>query len=271
MTRSFAACALALLVATGASAQSAVTSEVPAIHFVAQTTLARSPQAADPKDCGPHSKVSTSAAGKQVAAQGWTVTSEADLGKFHVVSFAASFEDGTSGSCSADNTNIAVYDGDKLVALASTAKDAHQHLGVVKPLEGGALLVANNDPEAPVAELHADDKGLRVTALSAEQPVCKGTASVPNVYGKSIKDARGVLIAKGWKPKAATTAPGEGDPAGDLIKHGIVEADSCGGGDLGECDYHYTHGSIRLSVTTIGGEAGDGTDSTVTAYSAKCQ
>jgi hypothetical protein len=264
---------LALLFATSAFAQvsaPAVTSEVAGIRFVSLTDLPHSPDSSDVESCGARDKPPTSVAGKQVTAKGWTVTSEADLGRYHVVSFAGGFEQVTGSLCFAQDANIAVYDGASLVALAYTGKSSHVDLGTLSPLEGGALLIDSNGPGTPTAELHADEKGLRVTAISPEQPVCKGATSVPGIYGKSIKDARVVLTAKGWTPEVSRPAPGDGDRAKDLVEHGFPEAESCAGTGLGYCGFNYRNGAIKLDVTTIGGESDDGSEDKVIGYSAKC-
>lgn len=247
-------------------------SDLPDVTLTALGTLPRSPEKGSLDQFCDHYRVAPeSDAGKLVAGRGWIVTSEAKLGSYQVVSFASGFEPGTSGICFARNANIGIFSQADLVALAYTAKTSKTVLGPVAALDGGAVQVWGGDgPGSPIGEIHDVQGVLRLQANAAEQPVCGGKAVVPNIYDKSIPEARKLLAAKGWAPKAPDEAPTEFDGAAGLAKHGIIEAETCSGTGVGYCAFNYSGPAGTLSVTTVGGEGEDGSQDTVVSYSARC-
>ncbi|RKP46026.1 hypothetical protein D7S89_18820 [Trinickia fusca] len=246
-------------------------SDIPGATLTALANLPRSPESGSPDEyCKGSSPVS--AAAKLVAGRGWIVTSEAQLGQYQVVTFASGFEPGTSGMCFTRNGRLAVFGRAGLIALAYTGRAAELQLGNVELLESGALMISAGDGVgAPIGELHEVNGGFRLTRVAAERTFCNGRAVVPNVYGKSIKDARKILIARGWKPKRPAEAWGEFDGAADLAKHGIVEAETCSGTGLGDCWFNYNGPSGILRVTTIGEDRERGNDDTIVGYDVKCR
>jgi hypothetical protein len=192
------------------------------------------------------------AVGSQVAKLGWIVTSDAPLGRYEAVTFASGFTPSTSAMCFARNANIAIFHGTSLVALAYGSRSARSPLGIVEPIEGGALLVWTDPPGWPVGELHDDNSGLRLTSIAPERTFCNRQAVVPNVYGKPLNAARKVLIAHGWRPSRPRERPDELDMAAQLAKQGIIETESCAGTGVGYCKFNYRSPAGLLSVTTAG-------------------
>lgn len=238
------------------------------------TVLPLSPEDGSPDDfCSGYRINPGSKAGKLVAARGWIVTSEASLGQYKVVSFSSGFKPGTSGICFARNSNLAIFDGMNLVALAYTARFAKWTLGKVEPLESGALLIWGGDgPGEPVGELRQENGDFRLTKVADERTFCHGEALVPNVYGKSIKEARTILIGHGWKPKKhAADATDDDYGAVRLVKHGIVEADSCSGTGVGYCEFDYVSRAGTLGVTTVGGDWDNASNDIVVDYGVACR
>lgn len=246
-------------------------SDIKGASLVSLATLPRSPENGSLDEyCQGYRAKKLTDLGRQVEKLGWIVTSQAQLGRYQVVSFASGFDPGTSALCSARNANIGVFNGSKLVALAYTARSADWRLGVVEPLESGALLVWGGDGEgAPIGELHAENDALRLTAIAPERTFCQGRAVVPNVYGKPLDAARKVLIAHGWRPQRPSESPGETDLAADFAKQGIIEAESCAGTGVGYCEFNYRGPSGVLSMTTVGGEP-EPANNTVVRYSVGC-
>jgi hypothetical protein len=249
-----------------------VKSELKGASLIAVRTLPRSPENGSLDDyCSGYRAIKLSAIGKQVAKRGWIVTSESSLGRYRVVTFASDFTPGTSAMCFAGNPQIAVFDGSSLVAIASTSasSDLDVQLGVVEPLESGALLIWGGGwTGSPVGELHVEPNGVRLTATSAQRTFCHFRAVVPNIYGRSIDVARKTLIARGWQPLRPEEAPGEHDGASRLAKRGIVEAQDCAGTGVGYCGFSYRGPAGVLHVITIGDDSPG--DNSVVNYSVEC-
>lgn len=263
------ACASALGVASCEAPQTR--SEIEGAKLVAETTLPRSPEAQSVASyCDNYPAKTLGPAGRQVASQGWIVTSEAALGGHQVVTFVSGFDPGTSGICFARNAHIGVFDaGGKLVALTSSSPSANGFLGTVEPLESGALLVWGGDgPGPPVGELHTKEGGFRLTEIAPERSFCGGRAVVPNVYGKPLDAARKALIAGGWQPLPPERAP-EWGAAADLAKAGVIEVEDCSGTGVGYCGYNYRGAAGVLGVTTVGGEP-EPAGNTVVSYDVRC-
>lgn len=208
-----------------------------------------------------------SAAARLVAAQGWAVMADVPLGAYRAVSFAGHMEAGTSGTCNITQGNVAVFDGDKLVALAYGKSAEDTAIGNLTALEGGAVRVWDGDiVGSPVGDLHVEADGtLRLGKLADEESVCKGQAKVPNVYGMPIDEARKALVDKGWKPVRGGASPEPRQAA--LVRRGITEAESCAGTGLAYCDFGYVGPAGRLTLTTVG----ENELPTVSDYEVKCR
>lgn len=245
-------------------------SDIKGASLVSLGTLQRSPESG-PLDeyCNGYRAKKLTTIGSHVASLGWIVTSEAQLGRYHVVTFASGFTAGTSAMCFARNANIGVFDGSRLIALAFTPRSAKRALGIVEPLESGALLIWGDPPGWPVGELHEGANSLRLTAISAERTFCHRRAVVPNVYGKPLDVARKILIAHGWLPLRRRESPDEWDPADGLAKHGVVEAEACSGTGVGYCSLKYRGPVGVLRVTTAGGDPNPANNSVV-GYGVAC-
>ena len=240
-------------------------SEVAGFSLVTLGALPRSPENGSLDEyCEGYREKKLTAAGKKVAGLGWIVTSEAPLGRYQVVTFASGFTPGTSAMCFVRNSNIAIFDGTNLVALAYGSRAAEIPLGIVEPQESGALLVWTDPPGWAIAELRQDSDGFRLTAVAPVRTFCNRRAVVPNVYGKPISVARRVLIEHGWHPLRPHERPGEADMANELAEHGIIEAETCSGTGAAYCSFNYRGTSGLLSVTTAG------EDPTVRSYTVKC-
>jgi hypothetical protein len=233
--------------------------------IVAIEKLPHSPESGALDDyCEDYRAEQLTAVGKQVASLGWIVSSEAPLGRFHVVTFASGFSPGTSSMCEARNSNIGIFEGSKLVALAYTAPSTSWKLGKVEVLESGGLLIAEGGwTGPPVGELRVEDGGLRLSAIEPQSSYCQGRAIVPNAYGRPIEEARRSLIASGWVPVPASDREA-GSEVTELLRRGVVETDACAGTGAGYCDFSYKRPAGTLGVTTIGD------DHRVVGYGVEC-
>jgi hypothetical protein len=252
---------------TGAPAPR-VQSDLKDIRMRAITSLPKAGGSADDRNsCSWRVIQPKSPAAKLVAAQGWAVTADVPMGSYRAVSFAGQMEAGTSGTCTITQGNVAVFDGDRLVALAYGKLPEDPAIGNLTALEGGAVRVWDGDlVGSPVGDLRVEADGtLRLGKLADEESVCKGRAKVPNVYGMPIDKARKVLAASGWNPVRGG-ASSESRQAG-LVKRGIAEAESCAGTGLAYCDFGYSGPAGRLTVTT----AGEKSLPSVVGYDVNCR
>ncbi len=248
-------------------------SDIAGASLVPLGALPRSPENGSLDDfCARYRVKAATAAGRTVEKFGWIVTSEAPLGRYQVVTFASGFKPGTSAICFARNSNVGVFDGTTLVALAYTSHAARWQLGSAESLESGSLLVWGGDgPAPPVGELREENGGLRLTNVAAEHTYCRGRAIVPNVYGKPLDAARKTLIAHGWQPLPPREKPGPMDGAATLAKHGVIEAEACSGTGMGYCALRYRSAAGVLGVTTAGGEPEKPSANTVIDYQVACR
>lgn len=265
--------ALGLALSMSAAAQTnapapRVVSELKDIRMKAIASLPRPAGHAGDRDSCPQLLIQPkSPAAKQVAALGWAVMSDVPLGPYRAVSFAGQMEVATSGTCNVTQGNVAVFENDKLIALAYGKSAEDTAIGRLTSLEGDAVRVWDGDlVESPVGDLHLDADGtLRLGKIADEDAVCQGRAKVPTVYNMPIDKARKALAAKGWNPVRAKP---DGEPRqADLIKRGIVEAQACSGTGLAYCGFSYAGPSGTLSLTTVG----DNALPHVVGYSVKCR
>jgi len=250
-----------------------VASDVKDIRIKALNVLPKANgSTSDRADCPQAVMKPASAAAKQVAAQGWAVMADVPLGSassgtYRAISFAGRLEAGTSATCSITQGNVAVFDNDKLVALAYGKSAEDTAIGTLTALEGGTVRVWDGDMVvSPVGDLRVDADGtVRLSKIADEDTVCHGRAKVPTIYGMAIDKARKALAAKGWKPV-------RGGPNGEprqsaLVKRGLVETENCAGTGLAYCDFSYTGPAGKLTVTT----AGEDDPPHVVDYEVKCR
>lgn len=245
-----------------------VVSELKDIRMQALTNLPKAGGDASDRDSCPQLVIRPkSSAAKQVATQGWAVMADVPLGRYRAISFAGQMEAATSGTCNVTQGNVAVFDNNKLVALAYGKSVEDTAIGRLTPLEGGAVRVWDGDiAPSPVGDLHVDSDGtLRLSKVADEDAVCQGRATVPNIYNMPIDKARKALAAKGWKP-VQSGASGEPRQTA-LVKRGIVETASCAGTGLAFCDFDYVGPAGKLTLTTVG----DNALPHVTEYEVKCR
>lgn len=272
-----AALALSLSLSLSAAAQSSASANAPAPRVVSELkdirvkALTGLPKAggsaSDRNGCPWRVLEPKSPAARLVTAQGWAVMSDVPLGSYRAVSFAGQMQAGTSGTCHITHGNVAIFDGDKLVALAYGKSADEAAIGNLTALEGGAVRVWDGDViGSPVGDLRVEADGIvRLGKLADEESVCKGQAKIPNIYGMPIDKARKALADKGWKP-VRIKPDGESRQAG-LFKRGIVEVESCAGTGLAYCSFSYTGAAGALSVVT----AGEKGLPNVVGYDTKCR
>ena len=245
-----------------------LSSTVTTIAFDAASTLPKAPASARSQaDCAGTVREPVSAAARDVARAGWGVTGEGTVGAYQVISFAGSFEPGTSGSCYVGKGNLAVFDAGKLRAIAYARSGSETTIGRIEPFGKGDLRIWDGEllPQ-PIADLRRTGKGLAIGKLASQERTCGGV--VPGINERPITQARKALIAAGWKPVNHGAAEDRADEREkDLAKLGVIEVESCSGTGFGYCSFDYEQAGAALAVTTVG----DNEDPSVADYAVKCR
>jgi hypothetical protein len=211
-------------------------------------------------------------AGKQAAKAGWYVTSEVQAAGYTSVGAFSRGEQGTSGTCMIEDGNIAIYRGDRLVAIVFGNPPGAEPTGLI----GG--VASTSDPKririsdwTPVdfenADIHFKKNTIAVVPLPEKETACGGIV-IPNIRSMSIPKARKMLSGFGWRPAVFGQNAQEGDGydgASDYRKEGLSEFETCSGTGYGFCSVRYEHGNgAKLDVVTAGEEA------TVARYQIQC-
>lgn len=185
---------------------------------------------------------------RQVATRGWHVTSEGRVGALQATAFVRGFEPGTSGVCFPVDGNVALSDGDRLVAIiyggeAAAIGDIHDagDFNSVRITDGTGVA-------APLGDVRVQNGSIVVQPLPAADRVCGGDFRVPNVFSIPIERAALQLQASGWTP----VGPNYG-------------LQSCAGTGYAQCLYNFDQGQRSLEVITVGEDGGP-----VVNYSIEC-
>lgn len=251
--------------AAGENGALRVQSTVKGIAFTRLDTLPKAP--AGRHDCDNYVIAPHSAAGKKVASAGWGVTGEERIGRFQAVSFAASFEPSTSGTCFVGKGNVGIFDGGELIALAYAAGGSDMSIGSVHPFENDGLRIWDGGVLAgPVADIRSAGNRLSVVELASEERFCRGKSVVPKIYGMPIGKARQALLRNGWSPVPYAGTEGRWLREAELAKAGFEEVASCAGTGFAFCGFDYKRSGARLTVVT----AGEDEQPLVSGYQVEC-
>ncbi|CAD7057362.1 hypothetical protein RHAB21_01138 [Pseudorhizobium halotolerans] len=268
--------AAALLLWNVAIVSGAVAASPPSVTgglvTTALTRLPPPPRPVEPGSCN-HLTIQPQTAGGRVAsALGWAVTGEVSMSGMDVVSFVGGFEPGTSGSCRMTDGNVGVFDDDQLRWLVYGKKSESSRIGTVHAFEKSAIRIWSGDylPQ-PLADMRIGTSGgVSLGSLAPVERFCDGKATVPNIYGIPIAEAREALASAGWGPVLGI---GPDEPAdvrsAQLKAAGIYEVQFCSGTGLGYCSFGYAGQFAELSVVTVG-EGKPSSSPQVARYSVSC-
>lgn len=213
--------------------------------------------------------VPTTVAGKAVAAAGWKVTSEVSKDGYTLVGMYSSAKQGSSGSCFADDGNVAIFRGEQLQAMVYAPPPINDQPSPVALVTDAGVahtvrLWSSFGVLGPSADLRLDQQGAKVVEVAASEPVCGGRAQVPNIYARQIRQARKQLLDAGWRPRLAESIDAY-DRAGELAASGVPEVQACSGTGFGFCSFSYGRvDGAQLGVITVGD------DYRVSSYSVTC-
>jgi hypothetical protein len=189
--------------------------------------------------------------GQLAASRGWIVTAETKLGKYDAVTFVGGLDAGTSAVCYPKNGNLAVFDGSHLQAIAYSMRPSKYIVGTAWEMDERRIRLADGTPDAPFADVVLRD-GILVEPTAPEDPVCGGSAVIPNIYNQGILQARKKLLAYGWRPKRPAE-PLNGGMDEALKAQGVIEVEACAGTGWGPCRFNYVHSKgATLAVVSRG-------------------
>jgi hypothetical protein len=196
---------------------------------------------------------------RAVEARGWHVTAEQPVGRYLAVSFAGRFEPMTSGVCGTSDGNVALFDGERLVAIVHAARSGMETPRLVTALEEqGRLRIWGEEHAPPLADLVVSGDGVTVAAVAPADRWCDGAVSVPNVFVSRIREARTHILRAGWRadpPAAEEIAESSYGVETELRREGVTEVQSCSGTGYALCAFSYrSRAGPTLDVTTAGEE-----------------
>lgn len=270
---SFRLALLVLPLATPAFADLSVRSDTPGLDLVALSTLPPAPQdQGEPEFCSHlFVETATTPGGMDAEAKGWHVTTELPFGDLTAVSFVGHATPATSGTCELDAGNVGFYSGSQLVALVYGTQADEPMIGRIRPFGAGLRILSGDVLPGTTADLVRAGDRITVTDPAKEEPVCNGTATVPDIEGLPIDEARQRLTRAGWQPVPGDPAQRSPGLAQGIAATGIPEVGDCSGTGFGFCGYSYSGAAGALSVTTAGEGGEDGGLPLVHAYEADCR
>lgn len=255
-----------------------VGSKVTDLRIVSANKLPANPKQRPIEEyCSGYAIVKPKSQGGRLALQdGWIVTSETKLGEYDAINFVGALDASTSATCFHENGNLAIFDGARLRAIAYwqhssknplTTGDngVEDSLGSADQLDQRRIRLNFGLPSAPFADVVLRD-GIFVEPTAKEDPVCEGSAVVPNIYDQEIRTARTKLRAFGWRPLRVSRDGDMWAVEKDLFAKGVTEIESCAGTGYGFCAFNYKHKKgFTMRVITAGEE-----DHRVTSFDVAC-
>jgi hypothetical protein len=180
--------------------------------------------------------------GRDIVRRGWHITSEAQVGGHVAIGFVRGFLAGTSSICFAVEGHVAIADRNRLVAIVSAPMNDPSDgegdiIGEVHEVPGsGNLRITDGTGAAPpIADVRFDAGGVQVVAVASRDAICRGRASVPNVYGRTISSASRALLRLGWRPSNR--------------RLGLQD---CSGTGVGYCLFTFRQGGRSVGIVTVG-------------------
>jgi len=237
----------------------------PDIEVTLRATLPEAPKDRQ-QEC--RTAPAASPAGQAVAAKGWQVISEASLGDYTLVTFAANSSPGAGGVCELPDGNLAVFKGSQLTGFFWSTLTDNDFFGSLDAQREGILdLRRAAFPTVPVAEITLSADTITLQPLPKTLPGCGGTVEIPQLWLDPIGKVRESLIALGWTPMT----PQAQDPiSADMQAQGFPETESCSGTGENYCSYEYAQAGTKLRIISIG-ELGPDYQPSFTDFELTCQ
>ena len=187
-----------------------------------------------------------------IGEKGWRVLAEVQLAQYKLIAYAGKFETGTSATCAISESNIAIFENDKLLGVIYLESSKETLIGYLELMDAGFVrVISGGFIQKLVAELHLGPEGLALTTpISKFTAHCNGKAIVPNTLGKNIADGRELLFEFGFTP-----IPNEQISGSWTIEYfpGITELVGCSNG-ISWCGFEYENEHSRVVLSTLGNE-----------------
>lgn len=273
MSRSLALALVAAFLASPALADLTLRSETPGLDLVAMSVLPAAAEGQGETGFCSHLFVETitTPGGQDAVAKGWLVTAELPFGDLTAVSFVGSATPATSGTCDLLDGNVGFYSGSQLVALLYGTQADQRMIGRIRPFGDGLRILSGDVLPGTSADLVRAGDRITVTDPAKEEPVCNGAATIPDIEGIPIDEARKRLLQAGWQPVPGDPAQRSLGLAQEISAAGVPEVEDCSGTGFGFCAYRYSGTAGTLAVTTAGEGSEDGGLPLVYSYGIDCR
>ncbi|GAA0314055.1 hypothetical protein GCM10009087_25540 [Sphingomonas oligophenolica] len=211
--------------------------------------------------CGSEGPIRETPEGRWARSRGWRVDDQGTFGPLTVVSVLRRY-DYQAQFCGQVDGRIILFDHGKPIASVHVgdADDEGQVDGLGVRANGALRLT--NMWFKPFGDLFVEGRDIEVRPLPRSDSICDGAATLPNVFGKPIAQARSILGRSGWKadpqpPPVVTKNPDgslefENSDDYNMYNRGFKEEKNCD--PRGFCEFHYKRGEIKVMLYTQGEE-----------------
>lgn len=210
--------------------------------------------------------------GQTAKALGWRVTGEQPIGTLTAVTILRRYQRWPGIPCMPLSSNIAFFDAGKVVAILHPEPDPFLAPADFERMADGNLRIWTTTPAPPVGDLSFDGKTLRLYATAPVDTVCDGQVKIPNLFRKTIQQARAIVMKAGWKPyRPNGPIDREADESeyNRYYREGVTEIDHCAISSVGQCLFYYRspHGVLRIETGQLNDAAWEG----VLFYDLQCR
>jgi hypothetical protein len=193
--------------------------------------------------CRNYLKVPTTGLGRDIVRQGWHLISEEQLGGHIAAVYVRGLIASTSSICFPVDGHVAIAEGNRVIAIISNARPVRADMGEygigdIDNVPGSHnFRITEGTATPPIAEVRIGSDSIRIGRLAPADAICRGRASVPNVFDRPISSASRALLRAGWRPL-----------------RGRLGLRECSGTGVGYCLFTYRQGRRSLDIVTVGDE-----------------
>lgn len=201
--------------------------------------------------------------GKAAKAQGWRVTGEQPIGTLTAVTILRRYQRWPGIPCMPLSSNVVFFDAGKVVAILHPEPDPFLAPAAFERMADGTLRIWTTAPAPPVGDLTFDGRTLRLSATAQVDTVCDGQVKIPNLFRKTIGQARAIVMKAGWKPYRPNGPIDRDADESEYYRYyreGITEIDQCAASGVGQCLFYYRspHGVLRIETGQLNDAAWEG-------------
>ncbi len=193
---------------------------------------------------------------KMINKQGWQVTSEINYGPYTFVSFAGYAKSGTSGMCSVEQTNIAIFQNDALLGVVYINSEFSNELARLELDNTGRIRVYRSG--LIVLQYEITFRRNRIVIDEPSFEMACGKDIIPTIIKGPASAMNQVLHLYGWTPATAIKGNKElssrYETASESIKtdKDTIGFLNCSGTGVGFCRRLYETAHSYLEVITAG-------------------